>query len=232
MGLSPSGVKAEMALRLASVANTDPSQFDGELRHLRPVPVRSIVSMDLGLKNFAFAHLDLTSVGHVREWRRIEVHSPSPYHPAPFAAVGVALAARLPAADLYLIEAQRHRSGGAATVIEHAIKLRLLEVLLHAQLLGRAASVQPKRVAGLFELPEGRGKKKDAVVRARTIIADSMREGMLSFAPEAKNAFEEETKRDDMSDALLQALAVIRWRKAADEFRNIFEEKSQLELSA
>lgn len=230
LGIASGGTKAEMSRRLSEVARPGPASYYSDGAHLLLPIEKTFLSLDLGFRNFAYAYVALP--GHVLAWSRVAIDlPPGPYQPAPFALAISQFIKTLPKADAVVIEAQRHRSGGGykcalfppflrlliptihpISVIEHAVKLRLLELALHAHYLGRSASVQPARVAAHFDLPSGRDKKGEATKRAQALIEQSLTRGAITFSDEAKRTFEAQRKQDDMSDALIQALAVIQWR--------------------
>ncbi|KAI1373809.1 Ydc2-catalyt-domain-containing protein [Hypoxylon crocopeplum] len=155
-GVKSSGRKSELVERLATVANsrpTEPSSKQGQL----------ILSVDLGIRNLGYSLLSpaapllapghLSSADDLRRPPRIHLHAwqrrelveqsadgrndPEQFSPASLAIATDRLVRRdlLPLKPTHLlIERQRWRSGGAAAIQEWTLRVNTLEAMLHASL--------------------------------------------------------------------------------------------------
>lgn len=141
-------------------------------------PTSRILSIDLGLRNLAFALL--TSKKHnltLHAWTRLDLLPPGDdlakptahdFSPPSIASLAVALLHThlLPLAPTHiLIERQRFRSGGAAPVLEWTLRVNALETALYAALAtlrhrgmwdGEVVCVPPQR-ASRFLVGDGEG---------------------------------------------------------------------------
>jgi hypothetical protein len=216
LGVEVGGGKAALAARLVGTLHA---------RQRAPLP-SSVLSIDVGLRNLAFAHV--ASDGRVLDWQRVAVVADghASHDAAASARAARALVTRLPSAPLVAIEQQRHRTRGSAAVAEAVFRLGVLEGQLHALLPG-AVPVAPGRVARLFALPPGRDKKAAAVATVHALLhppaTAAAAPGPLPLplpvtpvVPAALvAAYGHERKRDDLADCLLQALAVLAWHTHA-----------------
>lgn len=143
-------------------------------------PTSRILSIDLGLRNLAFALLTPTPKKHslitLHAWTRLDLLPPGDlakptthdFSPPSIAHLAVTLLRThlLPLAPTHvLIERQRFRSGGAAPVLEWTLRVNALETALHAALAtlrhldawrGEVVCVPPQR-ASRFLVGDGEG---------------------------------------------------------------------------
>ena len=129
--------------------------------------IKSIISIDMGIKNLAYCRLHPTSKATITEWTRLDV-SPNNtdgkdgYHPVRYAQQAYDLISKMVEQDPtvhFLIERQRFRSGGGSTVLEWTLKVNSLEAMLYAVLetlkregkwMGNVQGVSPARVTAFW----------------------------------------------------------------------------------
>ncbi|KAK0704825.1 mitochondrial resolvase Ydc2 [Lasiosphaeris hirsuta] len=148
-GLAQAGTRPVLAERIQTAA-----------REFQPLtPDARILSIDMGLRNFAFSLLSPpkpppltqhpstnkpTPLAHLHAWKRIDLlrlsaaadsQASDDFTPSTMAARAVALVQSrfLPLAPTHvLIERQRFRSGGASGVLEWTLRVNTLEAMLYA----------------------------------------------------------------------------------------------------
>ncbi|GES62574.1 ribonuclease H-like protein [Aspergillus terreus] len=145
-GIQSAGPKGPLIQRLDTEL-TDTAYRSG---HATPQPL-SILSIDMGIRNLAFAHLLVprppqlqattpqaaTVVPTLQAWRRLSLSEPGAgdFSPGTYAPVAYALVTELLA--MYrpthvLIERQRFRSGGGSAVQEWTLRVGVFEGMLYA----------------------------------------------------------------------------------------------------
>lgn len=226
-GISPAGTKADMADRLAQACKPLP-------RH----PWR-IISIDIGIRNFAKATLQIDPADplcgrpKLTGWETISMDANQTGDPRSMATMVADVAAKLTRGEgktipmgeesvtEYLIERQTFRGGGTRMIPGIVQKINMIENQLHCFLLNeRTLCVDPRSVAFLYSFRTGARKKRDAVNLVTSLIsaAQGPREASthqacsVEVAPSLATFFREQEKKDDLADALLQALAHYRWR--------------------
>ena len=135
----------------------------------------------------------------------------------------------LPVADAYLLEAQSHRNPRAGGFLGISIQMRVLEAMLFAVIKQKKPAtvfvIQPRRVSEYFGISRdrSRGKKQAAISLTRELLST---DGLYTKTPlgnsitaskELAKYFDEEKKRDDLSDCLLQATTFLEWSEMAQE---------------
>ncbi|KAJ2782569.1 hypothetical protein H4R18_002198 [Coemansia javaensis] len=105
-----------------------------------------VVSIDIGFRNLAFAHVSRD--GRVLAWRRVELLGEATFEPWTLAAVverfvRSVLPIRPAAKCTYIIEHQRFRSQGSASVTDSVMVNNLVEALLYANLRHCGVHVEP-----------------------------------------------------------------------------------------
>lgn len=230
-GLDQGGDKAELQARLTEHLITARTQTF--IRHLE----RPVLSIDIGFRNMAYCLVQpggKRSKSKVLDWDRADLDVPSSYSPAEYSMSVRQFVDRLPReeAGVCLVERQRFLSSGISQIPLPILKSSVIEALLHALIPSTLSltpdavrSVLPRRVSQHFGLGAPRGsslsisrrtahKKREAVTLASALIA---LDGPVQCGAKYRRRFLAESKRDDMSDALLQALAWIEWQRWAIE---------------
>ena len=143
---------------------------------------------------------------------------------------------QLPSADLYLIEEQSHRSPSNRGFLEISVRLRTLEAMVHAILNQRDAgscvrSIPALQVGSYFEISGQSGKSKTLLKKkaAINLITELITPGSSCCTPMGiqadvpellVNYFNSQKKKDDLSDCLLQALALLDWKTMILQLEN------------
>lgn len=192
---------------------------------------RRILSIDMGVRNLAFCKLNLGGgQPTVERWSVMELDGLRFEQPH-FGRMAVDLlkGVGLDAVDTILIERQRMRSNGLRNVPEWIVRVNLLEAMVHALLqshLDRAeydytvVSVLPSRVMNYWIRPSTPTVAANPNARYRltkTAKVDLVSawlgqdEKPFTLDPDAARTIASLKKKDDLADALLQALAWTQW---------------------
>ncbi len=191
-GLSATGTKQELAQQLAhSVLSRDwPARW-------------RVISIDLGIKNFAQALIDVVPApsadgrlcGQLRAWERRAIEIPPVHDPLRSTQHARQLAHSLqqleaPPEDgptVYLLERQTYRGGGVRMIPGGILNLCRLETQLYCFLWDRAVHpINSRHVAKFFRLEAtGRHKKKAATAKVAEILARGVRAGETIELPTA-----------------------------------------------
>ncbi|EDV19144.1 uncharacterized protein TRIADDRAFT_62411 [Trichoplax adhaerens] len=177
-----------------------PPLIDQDLRK----SIQSIVSIDLGFKNFAYVHInrELTLL----DWRKLCFPTMTSNSLQTTYENVIGIRRTLPAADVYVIEqasAIPHHGASFNT----GIPLRILEAFLYCVLQpNKVVSMNAKTVQSYFNLSKGPQKKTDAINKVLELMNGKSKCHNVTFTNQQISEFTSITKKDDLSDCLLQAL--------------------------
>jgi len=226
-GVSISGTKSLLCDRIVSSLETVP-----------PILPKSLLSIDMGVRNFAMCLLVPTTKGiSVKKWQRIEIvekDAPSTiFEPLQLSGLAYQICKKLVSMrpEYVLIERQRHRSGGASAILEWTLRVNTFEAMIHAILhtlvqeskwSGSIESVHPKRVSDYWI--RNRAEKltsRELKVQKIGIVSEMVnkRSSKIHFegcAQETVQVFvgRPKGKVDDIADSFLQGITWIRWQQA------------------
>lgn len=176
------------------------SLIDEDLRE----SLSSIVSIDLGFKNFAYVHMNRDFV--ILDWHKLSFPSVIAANLQQTYENILGIRQCLPTADVYVIEqASAIPNHGAS--FNTGIPLRILEALLYCVLQPqKVVSMNARTVQSYFNLSKGRHKKADAVKKVLDLINGQSLYHNVTFTSQQIAEFVNNRKKDDLSDCLLQAL--------------------------
>ncbi|ORZ02383.1 ribonuclease H-like domain-containing protein [Syncephalastrum racemosum] len=201
----------------------------------------SVVSIDLGFKNLGIVHIsaDRTILSWDRHDFCLEENEFHPSVSAPKILQFVRSKIQtLGPVDAFIIEQQRWRQSGGSAVLENTIRVNSIESMLWIALYGlnNSHSCWMEPVSGqavaqtwrpvyqeLFGLPPASASKTVTAAAAyyrkkkactKLVHHWIHHDQVIQFArPDIRSRFLNETKQDDMSDCLLQAIAWLQWRE-------------------
>ncbi|KAI8376535.1 ribonuclease H-like domain-containing protein [Radiomyces spectabilis] len=237
-GVKTIGTKAALESRLLSHYQgvIDESTRQGRFSFEDGLP-SSVLSVDLGYRNLAF--VQLTKNNTVKAWSRVDLELPS-FHPSVAAPlvrefVKSRLMPLMPSTGAIAVEQQRARSNGSFGVFEVTLRVNCVEAMLwcalHEVTEGRSMPKEaiPRQIVDgywkdtLLQFASdpstakltGKDKKQ-----AGTRLVEHWLENnhTIHCSDTLKAQFAQESKKDDLSDCLLQALTWYQWRRFILEY--------------
>ena len=167
--------------------------------------ISSLVSIDIGLSNAAYVHVDRAK--RILDWKRISVPVPRPYSPMSCKKSVQQVVSDLPNAPLYIIELQSHRASRLdPAMFPFVLHLRIVEAMFHCLLQDKlVVDMNPLITARYFGLPTGARKKKAAVDLISFMIQKS--ENMQFFEQSPDAFFEKATSMKGSKETVRSILA-------------------------
>ncbi|CAB3993817.1 Transcription elongation factor, mitochondrial [Paramuricea clavata] len=167
--------------------------------------ISSLVSIDIGLSNAAYVHIDRKK--RILDWKRISVPVARPYNPVNCKKSVCQVVSSLPNAELYIIELQSHRASRVDPVMfPFVLHLRIVEAMFHCLLQNKLVfDMNPSVTARYFGLPTGQGKKKAAVNLISFMIRKT--ENMQLFEESPNAFFEKATSMQGSKETVGSILA-------------------------
>jgi hypothetical protein len=221
----------------ARVSGTKSEVLTGLMQHLRemnelakhPSFHKPILSIDVGYRNIAY--VVITPEMKILAWHLTELNVDDTYIPKQFANATRSFIESLPYEHGFatcLIERQRFRSNGIGIIPEPILRGNVVEALLHAFLplkQVQVESISPTHTKlqflSAFNAQTNSTKKASAVTLVKALLS---RPDLLQCSPVLRTYFMESSKKDDLSDCLLQALAWLQWRKFSVQLARVWEE--------
>ncbi|KAG2182494.1 hypothetical protein INT43_007425 [Umbelopsis isabellina] len=225
-GVAVSGTKKELIERI--VLHYDTVLLDDTVTKTYTAVPESVISIDMGYRNLAFAHVSREQ--KVLRWCRVDLDIDN-HHPSQSAStvtrfVRDQLLKGIPPSSTdcaIVIEKQRFRSMGGFSVLEHTLRVNMVEAMLWSALQCMTdpnmikEAVSPVAVEKYWSDIKGycsddnqlSSKKK----RSELLVAKLLSSNYIDCNPELLNMFASEKKKDDLSDSMLQGLAWLDWRK-------------------
>lgn len=207
IGVQTSGTKQEVVDRLVDHIDQTLSQ----------PPPQSVLAIDVGTANMGFIHIESDWKANSRriiDWNVLHPSLPTTYQPVQYVQeLQSLLDTNLPSSfDTVLVERQSWRRAVPHSILRSTAFEAML-VGMMASRLKSIKSVLPTAVATHFDLNGSDAaasrrytqKKRNAVAVAQGIL------GGIECPPMLKKRFMEAKKKDDMSDALLMAIAYLDW---------------------
>ena len=169
--------------------------------------MKSVLSIDIGMKNFCYCLYSLSS-GRILRWERLELPPK-----------GKELLIPRLVSFVHQFKEQNEDMSRDASIVaieqQIAASMRIMEAVLHSQFVGRAQSVNPRQVKRHFRalfpelVPEHRtGKKSRSIDYALgKRLAVAVTKELLEREQDVRWAefFANEKKKDDFADCFLQA---------------------------
>ncbi|KAH8556162.1 ribonuclease H-like domain-containing protein [Umbelopsis sp. PMI_123] len=228
-GIQTSGTKAEVIDRLVSHYNQIiPLEVTASYGYIVP---KSVISIDVGYRNLAFAHVSADN--QVLRWHRVDLDIDN-HHPSHSAVSVTRFVRQQLLTDMkndcaVVIERQRFRSMGGHSVLEHTLRVNMVEAMLWSALQCMTGTDMTKEAVNAIAVekywsmiqPEfstlseaeskttSRSKKK----RSQDLVTHWLETDVLNCSSELRAMFAAEKKKDDLSDSLLQGIAWLNWRK-------------------
>jgi hypothetical protein len=228
-GVQTSGTKAEVVNRIISQYSAIISP-NATATSLKIVP-ETVISIDVGYRNLAFAHV--TKDNEVLRWQRVDLDIDN-HHPS-HSAVSVTrfvrqqLLTKMGKECAIVIERQRFRSMGGHSVLEHTLRVNMVEAMLWSALQCMTGDEMAKEAVNAiavekywslvepdfstFSSAESKAPSRSKKKRSQDLVAHWLETHVLDCSSNLRSMFSAEKKKDDLSDSLIQGVAWLNWRK-------------------
>lgn len=125
------------------------------------------------------------------------------------------------------MEEQSHRTVGGSGFLGISLGLRILEAMTFGVLRSRSScvySIRPMRVSNYFRIGSSHGRTLNKKCNATHLVLQMLLEGKatpfgntVTASDELLDYYRHQKKKDDLSDTLLQALALLDWSQMSRE---------------
>jgi hypothetical protein len=188
-------------------------------------PFKSVISIDIGLSNLAYAHL--SQDGDLLAWESQIVQFSKCHYLPDYVPTIQEFVQQIrctirnegsdPADVGFLLERQAQITT-SEFMFQSIFRSLVVEAMLHSQLYPSAVSVTPKKVQSFFELPTGKDKRKASVALISAWMAGQQgncdRQVTLPRISQAHRImFQQTKKKNELTDCLAQAVAYFEWQK-------------------
>ncbi|KAG1471600.1 hypothetical protein G6F56_002036 [Rhizopus delemar] len=212
-------------------------------------PCQSVLSFDLGYRNLAFCHINQDAT--VLDWARVDLKlsefHPSTMAPIVRKFLAERVEENLKTSDVVIAERQRARSCGAKEVLEHILRVTAVEGMLWSGLHETAERLKKSELTFVAQGRQqvdvsladdlqavmnddvmrfakikrpGYAKKQASISLVQKWLYD-VEKPPIHVSDELKMMFAQESKKDDLSDCLLQAVVWYKWRDFRRNYANL-----------
>lgn len=225
-GVAVSGTKKDLIERI--MVHYDTVLLDDTVTKTYTAVPESVLSIDMGYRNLAFAHISKEQ--KVLRWCRVDLDIDN-HHPSQSARTVTRFVrdqllqgiSTMSTDCAIVIEKQRFRSMGGFSVLEHTLRVNMVEAMLWSALQCMTdpgmvkEAVSPVAVEKYWSDIKGFHSEENQLSskkkRSELLVTKLLSNNYIDCNPELLNMFACEKKKDDLSDSMLQGLAWLDWRK-------------------